>query len=102
MKKELILDYDDFQVIKEAKNEKVYFYLIKRNIISAKLEPIAKVISSIVNVEYFDEDDLIEGELKLDNGITILLDNYDVTGEQVTDDEIIYWYFKIVEMNEGE
>lgn len=77
-KVEYILDYDNFFVVKA---ETRYFYFTEDQIIEVK--PIAELYYSIVN------------DIRTDKPLDYLFDCL-VCGEQITDEEIIYWWFTAV------
>ena len=87
----IILDYDwDFFVYKDRKTEKYYYFATSANGASVSFEvyPVAVLEYTVMHdVQSEDGDELTE-----------LFDNC-VCGEEVTDDEIRYWWFERKENN---
>lgn len=87
---EFVLDYDDFSVVKSDKEE--YYYIGEDGF--KRLALVAKIKYNVFNNP--NEDDLLSGNFNIKDIGSLNL-NFDITGEQVNDNDIIYYYFLEVE-----
>lgn len=89
----VILDYDDFKIEVDKKGK---YTVLEKDGIKKDVELIAKFKYDLNTSEDYSENDLLSGEIIIDSKRSITIDNFDYSGELVSDNEISYWFFREV------